>query len=596
MDRPSPSPSRVPSVQSLTELRDRLPSSRSTPDPQASLDAEAQAVKDHEITEHEIKDNLNPDQSSYIMVDKTPKMPCSVCQTQLSQEGGVHCAGCARAALYNVRTELAKVLLEKEALRRKVEAITGPEPDPSQPLDEETAALRSAWQAQNIRNQVQESKERTEETYRLISEKKKELEERKARAQELREKLGKRRTNLALAEESLAKDKKKHEEVKEAYGKQKAAHDTLHNQIVESKAALCRKAAGLLKLQHTKKKTKDGVVRDRYTIGGLLLPDLRDINNLRCTELTAAIGNAARLVILTAFYLGVRLPAELTSARPDYPLPTINTPLTSYSGQRVPFPGSGTSLSAPSSPTTSRLDLSSYPRPRPLYIGSDNHEESVSQFAKKEPVAFSFFLEGVSLLAWDIAWLARTQGFLAGTERWEDVCDLGRNLYEMILGPPQSAATFRTLTPRDIKNRQRRSESTSLSVPEGGPAISGRLGSQSHTSTHTHLGRATDNQTPAWRLNKYTTIVDPLKKHLLTEMNNAEWELLDEQEWDEGGEKMDEAVFIKTRAMDGKEYDDARSIMTTTTATKVAGTGGEEDGARGKGKSGWTKVKSREKV
>lgn len=84
-------------------------------------------------------------------------------------------------------------------------------------------------------------------------------------------------------------------------------------------------------------------------------------------------------------------------------------------------------------------------------------------------------------------------------------------------------------------------------------------------------------------------VVDPLKKHLLTEMNNAEWELLDEEEWDDGGEKMDEAVFIKTRAMDGKSYDDARSIMT---ANKVIG--GEED-VKGKGKSGWTKVKNREK-
>lgn len=317
---------------------------------------------------------------------------------------------------------------------------------------------------------------------------------------------------------------------------------------------------------------------------------------MRCTELTAAIGNAARLVVLCAFYIGIRLPAEITLPHPDYPLPTINTPLTSYHGERVQFPGSGSSLSAPGSPTTSRMDLSSFPRPRPLFIGSDNHEEVVAQFARKEPLAFSFFLEGISLLAWNIAWLSRSQGFLVGTERWGDVCDFGRNLHQMILGPPQSAATFRPLTQRDVQTRHHcRSQSTSSPTTET-TTITGRLGSQSHTSAHTHFGRASNNQVPAWRLNKYTTIVDPLKKHLLTEMNNAEWELLDEQEWDDGGEKMDEAVFIKTRAMDGKGYDDARSIMSTTTGAQVAGPSAEEDGARGKGKSGWTKVKNRERA
>ena len=84
-------------------------------------------------------------------------------------------------------------------------------------------------------------------------------------------------------------------------------------------------------------------------------------------------------------------------------------------------------------------------------------------------------------------------------------------------------------------------------------------------------------------------ISDPLRKHLLTEMNNAEWELLDEGEWDDGAEKMDDAVVIKARNMDGKEYDEARSIM--------VGGGEEEGGARAssKGKSGWTKLKNRDK-
>lgn len=312
---------------------------------------------------------------------------------------------------------------------------------------------------------------------------------------------------------------------------------------------------------------------------------------MRCTEVTAALGNITRLVFNCSFYLGVRLPAEITLPHRDYPLATINTPITSYLGQRITFPGSGSSLSAPGSPTASRMDLGMYPKPRPLYIGSDDHNESVAQFAKKDPLAFNYFLEGVSLLAWDVAWLSRSQGFVAGTETWEDVCDIGRVLYQMILVQPQSNAITRVLAHREVQNRHRRSQSMSTpTADEKVNAFPARLGSYSHNSAHTFLGSAAaagDNPSRNWRLNRYSMISDPLKKHLLTEMNNAEWELLDEQEWDDGGEKMDDAIVIKARAMDGKEYDDARSIMGPG--------GGEEESARGKGKSGWTKLKNRDK-
>ncbi|KIX01811.1 uncharacterized protein Z518_09538 [Rhinocladiella mackenziei CBS 650.93] len=516
-------------------------------------------------------------------------MDCSICKQHPAADGGMHCITCARNMLYGVRNQLAHILLQKEELRRKVEAIVRPELDTSKPIDEETTKLREAWQHQQSNNDGQRLQEEKEEMERQIQEIQKDTEEKQAQAKAVRERLAEKRANLEIAKHALAtKGRKKLQDLEDACVKQEAQNDALHNKTVEAKATLCREAATLLRLRHSKRKAKDGTIKDRYSLGGLVLPDLKEINNMRCTELSAVLGHATRLVYLCAFYIGIRLPAEITLPRRDYPLPTINTPLTSYFDQRIPFPGTGSSLSAPSSPTASRMDLSSFPRPRPLFIGTDDHNESVVQLAKKEPLAFNFFLEGISLLAWDIAWLSRTQGFVAGTETWEDICDIGRNLYQMILAPQQSAATFRVLTQREIQNRQRPS-------PEN-PPVPGRLGSTSHTSAHTFLGRANDsadNPSRSWRLNKYTMVADPLKKHLLVEMNNAEWELLDEQEWDDGGEKMDEAVFIKAKAMDGKDYDDARSIMTTAAAAKVAGV--EEDNARAKGKSGWTKVKSREK-
>ena len=67
------------------------------------------------------------------------------------------------------------------------------------------------------------------------------------------------------------------------------------------------------------------------------------------------------------------------------------------------------------------------------------------------------------------------------------------------------------------------------------------------------------------RLTKYTMIADPLRKQLENDMKNAEWEVLGEDEILDGGENFDEAVVIRARNMDGKHYDDARSIMSTRT-------------------------------
>jgi len=316
------------------------------------------------------------------------------------------------------------------------------------------------------------------------------------------------------------------------------------------------------------------------------------MEDVRCTDLTAAFGNTAHLLVLVAFYLGVRLPAQVTLPHRDYPLPTISLPLTSYSSRKPGFPGSGPQMSLPGSPATSRHDLRTLSRPRPLFIGSDDSDERIAQLAKKDPAAFSFFLEGISLLAWDVSWVCRSQGFIHGTESWEEACNVGRNMWHLILAPQQSPAIMRVLSSRDVRQRQKKSSGNpSPSTPNTMPP--GMLGQLSHSSAHTFLGAAT---TPdpgrGWKLNQYTTITDSLKKWLITEMNNAEWELLEQQEWDDGGEQFDEAVFIRTRNMSGREYDDARSIMTTRTH------GGEDDNpnsARARGKSGWTKVKNRDK-
>lgn len=89
-----------------------------------------------------------------------------------------------------------------------------------------------------------------------------------------------------------------------------------------------------------------------------------------------------------------------------------------------------------------------------------------------------------------------------------------------------------------------------------------------------------------WDYVSWWKISIPLRKTLLTEITSAEWELLLDEEWDDGGEQFDEAVLVKSRGMNGHQYDDARSIMTTRTRN-------EDEASRVPGTSGWTKLKSR---
>jgi type IV secretory pathway VirB10-like protein len=180
--------------------------------------------------------------------------------------------------LYNCRFDLARVLLEKESFQKKVEAIVGAEP--SEPLDEETARLRKAFQQQQANLEQQRKEEQGEEMRRVLVLRQKELEERKAHAAELKKNLAERRANLAKARDiTNRRNKKLQQEAQEEGERLKAQYDALHNKIVDTRAILCREVATLLRLTHSKKKTKDGKIKDRHYIAGSLMPDLKDINS-----------------------------------------------------------------------------------------------------------------------------------------------------------------------------------------------------------------------------------------------------------------------------------------------------------------------------
>jgi len=249
-----------------------------------------ETVSEHEVERPLDLDNPRSLDEDYIRValhgdphSHSQKMEngdcCGVCTKSMTQEDGPHCPSCVRNMLYGVRLELARVLMEKEELGKKVEAITAEE-EPDEPLDDELQTLRTAFHSQVDISELQQTIDETAEIERQTTILKKEVELKKAKAKEMRANLDARKANLLAAKRAEKKgQQQKLEQLQEATAKLKAEHDAVHNKIIDAKATLCREAASLLRLQHSKKKTKEGTIKDRYFIAGLPLPDLKDINS-----------------------------------------------------------------------------------------------------------------------------------------------------------------------------------------------------------------------------------------------------------------------------------------------------------------------------
>jgi hypothetical protein len=506
-------------------------------------------------------------------------MECDICARDGKNlaEIGMHCASCARTAIYTCRLDYSRTLLEKASLAARFDQITHHDEV------EGSRRLGSVWKAELLRVQAAEIRDRIQLQSDSSAMIRKEIEEMRKDIATRKGELAQKRAHMRKIKGTLAgQDKGQMLRLNDISARGSKSFKAVYDISVSTRVYLCREAATLLRLRQRKTRTSDRH-REHYLIAGWKIPDLRQISACKCTELTAMLATYSHLLCLVAFYLGVRLPAEITLPRRDYPLATINTPSTSYTSTKAEFPGSGSLLAM--TEHSKKNEHKGLSRPRPLFIGSDDRADSVSHVAKRDPSAFKYFVEAISLLAWDVSWLMHSQGFVQASDSWTEACDLGRNLWFLIFSPQQSPALLRAMASRD--GRQRQSAQNNIPPPD---AQGGRLGESSHTSTYNFLGTADRlQQSRAFRLSSYKMISDPLRRLIETEMKNAEWEVLGQDEINDGGETFEEAIIVRAQALDGKAYDETRSIVATRAQL-------EQANDRPKGTSGWTKVKDKNRV
>ena len=204
------------------------------------------------------------------------------------------------------------------------------------------------------------------------------------------------------------------------------------------------------------------------------------------------------------------------------------------------------------------------------------------------------------MLAWDIAWVCKTQGLNVGGNSWDEVCAMGKNLWQLLVAPPTTARSpHKDLSKFPSPLRTLVAANTTAREESG---IEGSLGHFSHGTAHSFLAAAEGTEyMRAWRLQSPVKVIEKVKTILSNERTGAEWEILEGNEWEEDPAPVsakaeqdtkreeEEAVIVKASRRSDSGFDDTRSIISAMTA------GDEVDVSveKGRGTSGWTKLKSR---
>lgn len=334
-------------------------------------------------------------------------------------------------------------------------------------------------------------------------------------------------------------------------------------------------------------------------------------------HISTSLAHIAHLLMLASYYLNIRLPAEITLPHDDYPKPTIFSLASSYRHGEVPYPES---VAIPSTPAPGEKTKIT-PRPRPLFV-----DKPLLVLAKEEPSLYSLFIEGVVLLAYDIAWACCTQGVPIGDRTsYEDICNMGRNLYNLLISSQLSNHINAGLVGNPEETEDAPSPGPSAAGQLGGNSKS-MMGQYSHGAAHTNLNSAEGAEfMRSFKLPNPVKLADRLKKKMLSDADGLDWEMLNDDAW---AEPMEDGVQEqqpkqqqskgKNRAPTGEITNDddhrrlygVESVMSTmNTRTALDSTIADFDrvslddapgperttaGSKVPGTSGWTRIKSRQ--
>jgi hypothetical protein len=256
------------------------------------------------------------------------------------------------------------------------------------------------------------------------------------------------------------------------------------------------------------------------------------------SQITVSAGRVAHFVYLVSHYLSVRLPGEIILPSSLCPHASIIPPISSYKDKPTQTVGRSNDTS------TGTI------RPRVLYI-----DKPLPALASDDPVAYAAFVEAITILAWNIAWLARTQGVSIGSTHWEEICAIGPNL-QSLFGRASRSSTEKSALPRDATSGspsdRQYSEEQGARIPKDHTSIGGQRdsttlvpGHLSHNSSRAFICASTavgggGELMRSWHYASPYKLIERIKSALASERMGAEWELLDKDEWEDQATSSDQ--------------------------------------------------------
>jgi hypothetical protein len=445
-------------------------------------------------------------------------MECAVCSAVFPSHGQPTCVSCARALVYQARLDRLADLLNIETLRKQVNSVISPlsgfslssSPSSSEVVEITESAKRHAHaqvlresQATRLRctvinEQVNLLRQQMEQARRDNASRQLIIKQRHAEIVRERAEMTSRVPQLL-------------EPLHATIRRSQRRLDKVQARTLEGRTKLCQETARLAGLQQKRRRMPDGSIVHDYAIGGISIIDLRQLNAVQPQLINAALANICRLLITCCHYLSVRLPAEITPPHASYPHPTIFSLQSSYQGFRLPFPGSS---STPSSSRT--LDHRPLPKPRLLHL-----DRPLVALAKEDPARYNLYIEGIALLAWNVAWLCTSQG-LNLSSAYQAVCPMGSNLYTLL---------------REHTSRSSAPQPTNADHPA---RTNQPFGQFSHAGARQPPAPAEGLDVMRnWRAASFTRFLDKIKQVLFQDMSGAEWEMISGDDFEQ-----EEAVLV----------------------------------------------------
>ncbi|KAL8992752.1 MAG: hypothetical protein Q9169_006867 [Polycauliona sp. 2 TL-2023] len=525
-------------------------------------------------------------------------MHCNVCQRPETTALPFNCVACARNVLYQSRVSLAHTLLEQEAAVSQSEQylrdahivpIEAPSshitssPDSPRSLNLDTANI----QREVTRHQTLLTLDQAKQVQRDIDDLRREISRRRRENQE-------RRNDLLAARKELSHRRTVElGRLKKSIAGVHTRWNAMYARTAESRLLLCREAASLYGLKKHIDRAAPSASDDTHYIGGLPIFNLKELNSADPAVVTAVTASLAHLVHLTSHYLALRLPAEVVLPHHDSPLPIILTPESSYTTKTTPNFGASPGINLSRATSSDKDILHSNQR---LSLKSLYARKRLAATAKEDPQTYVEVVQGITLLAWNVAWLCKIQGLDIGANSWEELCDLGKNLWKLLAAelassPPETDASRRVIKHDDKLDA---ALSTAQQPPRSDSSIA--FGQFSHGTVHSNLATASGhNIVHGWRLQDPIRIVAKVKQMLSTDRTGTGWEMLEGKEW--------ESQVIRSQQAEPNAVMDASTVVIAgkSGATKLPRSTSldpqdpvmDDTQEKIKGTSGWTKLKSR---